>query len=104
MTTPLKSVAQFLDMNFEGTFQYCVLSEASYGCITMAGCTFNNRAEDGWDVYAKSGVLGLFQNSFNRSRNHVYLGNRVQSAALIGNRFTGTPAIDNDAPGSAELF
>ncbi|TWU38283.1 glycosyl hydrolase family 28-related protein [Novipirellula artificiosorum] len=104
VTAPLKSVAQFLNVSFEGTFQYCVLSEASYGCITMAGCTFNNWSEDGWDVYAESGVIGLFQNSFNRSSKHVYLGNRVQSAALIGNRFAGSPAIENDASGSAEVM
>ena len=99
----LTSVAQFLNVTFDGTFSYCVLSDASYGCITMAGCTFNNRAADGWGVYAQSGVIELFQNSFESATNHVYIGNQVQSAAVIGNRFPGSPSIQDHAPPYAEV-
>jgi len=103
ITAPLKSVAQFLNVTFEGTFKYCVLSEASFGCVTMSGCTFNNQQEEGWDVYAKSGVIELIQNSFNSSGNHVTIGNKVQSAAVLGNRFKGDPDIKNDAPAYAKV-
>ena len=93
VTAPLKSTAQFLNVTFEGSFKYCVQSVASHGCVVLAGCTFKGWAEEGYAVHAESGVIELFQNDFGQAGNHVYLGQQIQSAAVLGNRFKGAPSI-----------
>jgi hypothetical protein len=103
VTTPLKSVVQFLNVTFEGTFKYCVFSEASMGVVSMSGCSFNGWADDGYAVYAESGVVELVQNTFKRSGNQIYLGSSIRSAALLGNRFKGSPDIKNNTTRRAEV-
>ncbi|VGO18962.1 glycosyl hydrolase family 28-related protein [Pontiella sulfatireligans] len=104
VTAPLKSVAQFLNITFEGSFKYCVLSEASLGVVSMSGCSFNGWADDGYAVYAESGVIQLIQNDFSQSGNHIYLGNGIKSAAVLGNRFKGVPDIGNNTTKRAEVI
>ena len=94
----LKSAALFQNVTFEGNFKACVWSEASYGCVMMANCAFNNELEEGWGVYAKSGVVQLIQNTFDTAGRDVFVGEHTQSAALLGNRFAGKPGMENNAP------
>jgi hypothetical protein len=99
----LKSAALFQNVTFEGAFNACVWSEASHGCVMMANCAFNNELEEGWGVYAKSGVIQLIQNTFDTAGNDVYIGGHIQSAALLGNGFAGAPGIENHAPKHATV-
>ena len=97
------SISQLTNITFDGGFKYCVLTQGKKGRITFSGCNFKSWANDGYAVYAEAGTIELIRSSFLQPDRHIMLGKNLVSAGLLGNIFSGSPDIRNEAPESADV-
>lgn len=87
------TIGQFNACEFGGSPKSAVLLEGS-GALTFQGCRFATWMDSGVD--AAAGKVALLGCRFEQEASPIRLGQGVKRARILGNQFTGTPAIAND--------
>jgi hypothetical protein len=99
-TGSFSTVSQFNACHFGGEARQAVRLDGN-GKLSFQNCTFAKRTEAA--VVAERGSLTLLGCEFLQAGPHVRLGPAVQRAHLLGNRFQGEPAIENQSAGDVQM-
>jgi hypothetical protein len=101
-----KGVLQLCNSNFWGFQKRNVRLRGEDAFVSLNQCIFRDWGpvpEDAAVVEASGGALTVQGCAFMRPRRHIALGEKVKSAVIFGNTFTGAPAIENAAKGDVKI-
>lgn len=88
------TVAQFHACVFDGALRHAALLEGD-GTLTFQHCAFRSWTESA--VEARAGSVSIIGCDFGQPGRHVVLGDAVQRARVLGNRFAGDPGVSRGA-------
>ena len=94
------TVTQFNNCVIGGQARHAVRLDGN-GKLSFQNCVFPGWTEAG--VVANRGSLNLFGCEFGKPAPHVRLGQAVQRAHLLGNRFQGEPGIEVESQGDIQI-
>ncbi len=101
-----KGVLQLCNSNFWGFQKRNVRLRGEDAFASLNQCIFRDWGpvpEDAAVVEASGGALTVQGCAFMRPRRHIALGEKVRTAVIVGNTFTGAPVIENAAKGDVKI-
>lgn len=99
-----KGVVRFTNSSFWGPGNQVAKIEGA-GVVAFTDCTFDEWAHtnDRAAIQAASGSLLVRGGDFRQDSPHIWLGDRVSRAVIIGNLFAGTPKIESQSRGMVQI-